>query len=101
MEFPDTKAKPPRRGGRSLLRIALVVVVIPTLVVLGYVGLALQGHQEDFPSKPMQTWPIGVSSLILAGSLSWVAARPSRGLQPVIAAMALVFFLVAWAAYLL
>ena len=84
-----------------MLRIALVVVVIPALVVLGYVALALQGHQEDFPSKQMQTWPIGASSLVLAGVLSWAAARPSRELQPVIAAIALAFFLLAWGAYLL
>lgn len=71
--------------------------MIPALVILGYAALALQGHQEDYPSKPMQTWPIGASALLLAAALSWVAARPSRGLQPAIVAAALVLFIVAWA----
>jgi len=48
----------------------------------------------------MQTWPIGVSSLAFAAALSWVAVRPSRGLQPFIAVITFVCFLVAWAAFL-
>lgn len=83
-----------------MLRAALLVVVIPALLVLGYAALSLQGHQEDFPSQPMQTWPVGVSSLALAGALAWAAVRPSRGVQPAVVAIALVVFVVAWATYL-
>lgn len=100
MALPDTKAQHTQGGGLFLLRAALLVVAIPTLVILGYAALALQGHQEDFPSKPMQTWPIGVSSLLLAAALSWVAARPARGLQPAIVGIALALCIVAWASYL-
>jgi hypothetical protein len=100
VELPDTNTRHAQRGGLFLLRAVLFVVVVPALIFVGYAALALQGHREDFPSKPMQTWPIGVSSLVLAAALSWVAARPSRGLQPVIVGMALIVFLVAWATYL-
>ena len=100
MELPDTNTQDAQRGGLFLLRVALFVAVIPALVFVGYAALALQGHREDFPSEPMQTWPIGVSSLMLAAALSWVAARPSRGLQPVVVGVTLVFLLVAWATYL-
>lgn len=100
MESPNPSTEPAPRGGVFFLRVALVVLVIPTLLVVAYGALALQGHREDFPSEPMQTWPIGVSSLLLAATLSWVAARPSRGLQPAIIALALILFVVAWAALL-
>jgi hypothetical protein len=90
----------PRRGGFFLLRAVLLVVVVPVLVVVGYGAFSLQGHQEDFPSKPMQTWPIGATSFVLAAALSWAVARPSRGLQPAIVAVALVSFLLAWVPYL-
>jgi amino acid transporter len=100
MDPPSGRAEQTR--GRSLffLRAALLVVVIPALVIVSYGAFALQGHQEDFPSKPMQTWPIGVSALTLAAALAWVATRPSRGLQPLVAVVALVCFMVTWAAYL-
>jgi len=97
---PDTKAQHTQGSGLFLLRAALLVVAVPILVVVGYAAFSLQGHREDFPSEPMQTWPIGVSSLLLAAALSWVAARPSRGLQPVIVSMALALYLVAWASHL-
>ena len=83
-----------------MLRAVLIVVVIPALIVVGYAALSLQGHQEDFPSKPMQTWPIGASSFSLAGALAWAAVRPSRGLQPPVVAIALLAFVAAWATYL-
>jgi hypothetical protein len=98
--LPNTKAQHTQGSGLFLPRAALLVVAVPTLILVGYAALALQGHREDFPSKPMQTWPIGVSSLLLAAALSWVAARPSRGLQPAIVGIALALFLVAWASYL-
>ena len=82
------------------LRATVLVVVVPALVIVSYGAFSLQGHREDFPSKPMQTWPIGVASLVLAAALCWVAARPSRGLQPIIAVIALVCFMVTWAACL-
>jgi hypothetical protein len=100
VDLPDTSTQPTRKRVALFLRGVLIVVVIPALVVVGYGGLSLQGHQEDFPSKPMQTWPIGVSSFALAGALAWAAAQPSRGLQPVVVAIALVAFAVAWAIYL-
>lgn len=100
VDLRDSKAQPAKGSGLFLLRAALVVVAIPTLLVVGYAAFSLQGHREDFPSKPMQTWPIGVSSLLLAAALSWVAARPSRGLQPAIVSMTFALFLVAWASYL-
>jgi hypothetical protein len=80
-----------------LLRSILLVVVVPALLVVGYAALSLQGHREDSPSQPMQTWPVGVSSLMLAAALAWAAARPSRGLQPVVVAVALVVFVASWA----
>lgn len=101
MELPDTKTRRAEGNAFFLLRAALVVVVIPALVLIGYAALALQGHREDFPSRPMQTWPIGASALALAAALSWFAARPSRGLQPAIVAFALLLFFVAWLSYLL
>jgi hypothetical protein len=79
----------------------LLVVVVPALLIVSYAAFSLQGHQEDSPSKPFQTWPIGISSLLLAAALAWVAARPSRGLQPLAVALASVLFLLAWAALLL
>lgn len=84
-----------------LLRAGLIVVVVPALLFLSYVAFALQGEREDFPSKPLETWPIGVSALVLAAALSWLAARPSRGSQPLIVALALLFFFVSWAIFLL
>jgi hypothetical protein len=101
VEVPDTEPQHAQGSGFFVLRAALFVLVVPALVVVGYAALALQGDREDFPSKPMQTWPIGVSALLLAAALSWVAARPSRGLQPVVVVIALFFFFVAWASYLL
>jgi amino acid transporter len=100
VDLPSARTEQTR--GRSLffLRAVLLVVVVPALVIVSYGAFALQGHQEDFPSKPMQTWPIGVSALALAAALAWVATRPSRGLQPLVAVIALVCFMVTWAAYL-
>lgn len=100
MELPDANVQPPRGRGLLFLRASLLVVVVPALLIVSYGAFSLQGHREDFPSKPMQTWSIGVASLALAAALSWSAARPSRGLQPVVVAIALVCFLAAWAAYL-
>ena len=100
MDLPDAKAQRPRAKGPLFLRASLLVVVVPVLIIVSYGAFSLQGHREGFPSKPMQTWPIGITSLALAAALSWSAARPSRGLQPVVVAIALVCFLAAWAAYL-
>lgn len=100
VNLPEGRAQPPHARGRLFLRASLLVVIVPALIVVSYGAFSLQGHREDFPSKPMQTWPIGVASLALAAALSWSAARPSRGLQPVVVAIALLFFLAAWAAYL-
>lgn len=101
VESPDTEPRRAQGSGFFLLRATLFVLVVPALVFVGYAALALQGDREDFPSKPMQTWPIAVSALLLAAALSWLAARPSRGLQPVIVVIALMLFIVAWAPYLL
>lgn len=84
-----------------LLRAGLVVVVVPALLFLSYAAFALQGDREDFPSKPLETWPIGVSALFLAAALSWLAARPSRGSQPLVVGIALLLFFLAWAIFLL
>jgi hypothetical protein len=101
VELPDTKTRDSQGRGLLLLRGVLVVLFIPALIFIGYAALALQGDREDFPSRPMQTWPIGASALVLAAALCWVAARPSRGLQPVIAITALVLFIIACTTYLL
>jgi len=101
VEIPNTDTRPAQGSGFFLLRATLAVLVVPALVVLGYAALALQGHREDFPSKPMQTWPLGVSALLLAAAVSWVAARPSRGLQPVVVVMALFLAIVTWVSYFL
>jgi hypothetical protein len=98
MESTETRSE---RGTFFLLRAVVLVVVVPALLITGYAALSLQGHQEDFPSKPMQTWPIGVSSLILAPVLSWAALKPSRGSQLAAVALALVCFAAAWASFLL
>ncbi len=60
------------------LRALTLVVVVPFLLLLGYAGFSLQGYTNDSGSKPLQTWPSGVASLLLAGILAWVAlkARP-------------------------
>jgi hypothetical protein len=101
VELSDPKTQRTQGSSLILLRAALLVLAVPALVFVVYAALALQGHREDFPSKPMQTWPVGVSSLLLAAALLWVAARPSRGLQPVIVVMTLFFFLITWAMFLL
>ena len=100
MEASDAKQEPTPRGGLFLLRAVLATLVIPALLVVAYAALSLQGHREDYPSQPMQTWPIGLSSLLLAAALLWVTARPSRGAQPIVAAAASGFFLLTWAALL-
>jgi len=100
VELRNARAQHTRDRGLLFLRASLLVVIAPALLIVSYGAFSLQGHREDFPSKPMQTWPIGVTSLALAATLSWVAARPSRGLQPLIAAVALMCFTVAWTAYL-
>jgi len=100
MDVPNEENQHAQRSGLFWLRAALVVLVIPALVLLAYAALSLQGHREDFPSKPMQTWPIGLSALLLAAALSWLAARPSRGSQPLIVLSALMLFIGAWATYL-
>jgi hypothetical protein len=83
-----------------LLRAVLLVLVVPGLVVIAYGAFSLQGHQEDFPSEPIQSWPIGVTSLALAAALSWAVLRPSRGLQPALIAITLLLFAAAWATFL-
>lgn len=101
VELPNTDTRDVQGSGFFLLRAILAILIVPALVFVGYAALALQGHREDFPSKPMQTWPIGVSALLLAAALSWVAARPSRGWQPIVVVITSFFFFVAWASYLL
>lgn len=101
MEVSEASPESRRRGSIFWLRAALLCVVIPALIVVGYAAMSLQGHREDYPSKPMQTWPIGISSFLLAAALSWAAARPSRGMQPVVIATCLVLFLAAWITFLL
>jgi hypothetical protein len=101
MEVPGQAQAPRGRGTLFFLRAALLVVAVPALVVIGYAALSLQGHQEDFPSKPMQTWPIGVTSLALAAALAWAAARPWQGLQPLLLVTCLALFVSAWATFLL
>ena len=101
VELPDGKTQVGQGGRLFVLRAALVILVIPALLFIAYAAFALQGDREDFPSKPMQTWPIGVSSLLLTAALAWFAARPSRGLQPMIVVIALLFFCVTWATFLL
>lgn len=83
-----------------LLRAVLLVLVVPGLIVVAYGAFNLQGHREDYPSEPMQTWPIGVTSLALAASLTWLALRPSRGFQPALVATTLALFALAWASFL-
>jgi hypothetical protein len=101
VEASDARQESTRRGGLFLLRAVLATVVIPALLIVGYAALSLQGHREDYPSQPMQTWPIGLSSLLLAATLLWVSARPSHGAQPIAVTAAFAFFLLAWAALLL
>jgi hypothetical protein len=101
VEASDARQEPTYRGALFLLRAVLATLVIPALLVVAYAALSLQGHREDYPSQPMRTWPIGLSSLVLAAALLWVTARPSRGIQPLAVAAALVFFLLAWTALLL
>jgi hypothetical protein len=101
VEIRDGKTRTGQEGGMFLLRAGLIIVVVPALLFLSYAAFALQGEREDFPSKPLETWPIGVSALVLAAALAWFAARPSRGSQPLIVAIALLFFFLAWAIFLL
>jgi hypothetical protein len=97
--LPDT-ARPTPKGAALFLRGVLLVAVVPFLIVVAYGALSLQGHREDSPSQPMQTWPIGISSFVLAAALAWAAVRPSRRLQPVVIAIAFVAFAAAWATFL-
>jgi hypothetical protein len=100
VDLLNTSTKSTRWGTTFLLRALLLVLVVPALIFVAYAALSLQGHQEDFPSQPMQTWPIGISSLALAATVAWAAVRPSKGLQPVVIAIAIVAFAAAWATYL-
>jgi hypothetical protein len=100
VDLLDTRTKPPRQGAAFLLRAVLLVVVLPALVVVAYATFALQGHREDFPSQPMQTWPMGISSLALAAALGWTAIRPTGGFQAALVTISLVAFIAALATFL-
>jgi hypothetical protein len=69
--------KPGEQKGGWLwwIRALIVVVVIPFLLFLGYVGFSLQDYTNDSGSKPLQTWPSGAASLLLAGILAWIALK--------------------------
>jgi hypothetical protein len=56
-------------------RVLIVLVIVPVLLVLAYVGFSLQGYTNDLGSRPMESWPLGTASLLLAALLTWVALR--------------------------
>jgi len=86
---------------RSMLRAITLVLFVPALVVVAWAAFGLQGYQNDPESAVFQTWPAGVASLALAGSLTWMAIRPSGGsFQKIVTGMAFAFFAISWFAVL-
>ena len=93
--------KPAEQKGGWLwwIRALILVVFVPALLFLGYVGFSLQGYTNDSGSKPLQTWPSGAASLLLAGILAWAAlkARPIARKHLVLIGLAFaVFALSVW-----
>lgn len=97
MDPPDLEPQSTRRGGGFWLRAVTLVLIVPALVVLAWAAFGLQGYQNDPQSAVFQTWPAGVASLALAGSLAWMVIRPSdKSLQGLVACTAFVAFLLSW-----
>jgi hypothetical protein len=81
MDPLDLKPHPTRRGAGFWLRAITIVLIVPALVVIAWVAFGLQGYQNDPQSAVFQTWPAGVASLALAGSLTWIAIWSSPALM--------------------
>jgi len=65
--------------------------------VIAWAAFGLQGYQNDPESATFQTWPAGVASLALAGSLAWIAIRPSEETpQGIVAVGSFVAFVITW-----
>lgn len=97
MDPPDRDPQSTQRGAGFWLRAITLVLIIPALVVVAWVAFGLQGYQNDPQSDVFQTWPAGVTSLALAGSLAWIVIRPSdEALQRIVAGAAFVAFLLSW-----
>jgi len=90
-----------RRGGGFVLRALTIVLLVPALLVLAWAAFGLQGYQNDPQSSVFQTWPIGVTSIALAGSLAWIAFRPAKeSPQRLVTAAAFVTFVLSWVSVL-
>lgn len=57
------------------VRILILLVIVPALLVLSYAGFNLQGYQDDLETRPLETWPFGATSLVLAVVLARIALR--------------------------
>jgi hypothetical protein len=94
---PNLEPQSTQRGAGFWLRAITLVLIIPALVVIAWVAFGLQGYQNDPQSVAFQTWPAGVTSLALAGSLAWMAARPAdESLQKIVTGVAFVVFVMSW-----
>jgi len=97
MGAPDPERQPESRGPAFLLRATTLVLLVPALIVTGWGAFNLQGYQNDPQSGVFQTWPVGVASLALAASLTWLAIRPSGNqLQKIVTSAAFVVFVLSW-----
>jgi len=97
MDPSNQELQSTRRGAGFWLRAITLVLIVPALVVIAWAAFGLQGYQNDPQSDVFQTWPAGVASLALAGSLAWMAIRPSaKSLQGIVAGAAFVAFVVSW-----
>lgn len=98
---PDPERRSDQRRVGFWLRALTFVLLIPALVVIAWAAFGLQGYQNDPQSDVLQTWPAGVASLGLAGSLAWMAVRPSDdSLQKIVAGVAFSAFVISWVAVL-
>jgi hypothetical protein len=97
MDSPNLEPQSPQHGAGFWLRAITLVLFVPALVVIAWAAFGLQGYQNDPQSDVFQTWPAGVASLALAGSLAWMAIRPSdESLQKIVASMAFLAFGTSW-----
>jgi len=67
MDASDLESQSPRRGAGFVLRALTLVLIVPALLVIAWAAFGLQGYQNDPQSSVFQTWPIGVTSIALAG----------------------------------
>lgn len=53
-------------------------MTVASCLFVGFWAFVFQGYVEDAGMRPVQSWPVGVTSFALAGLLTTVAIRRAR-----------------------